>query len=384
MNRKHDLNLPINDTTPIRVAVLGGSKTGKTSFVSKLTQGIFSDTYYPTIKNNTSLFAFNPREIARYILGSKELLGRNIGRVVLSKVLQSVTSNFSNVSAVTGPNLQDITINSSNNTFISYNYKQDDESKLPHITPILVEIIDTPAFNPNQTVPFLEASLYMNLDKSVLKNLANEPRRPVSTNPLLVASGAGELNGSIDGYFYVYSAIPSYNPPGYDAVASEDNSNNSSSNSSSANNNSFLLLETIKAALDDAWMEFYTFKQKWEEGKETDLYSLKNAVKTVLFNKNIDEDEKDKFSKRKFYKDLMELSKNPADANSPPPIWIICTHCDSPLASPNLIQDGINLSRNWECGFIALDLNSGYDDEKALALMIREITHRRMLQKQQH
>ena len=69
------------------------------------------------------------------------------------------------------------------------------------VGPILVELIDTPSFNPQQVVPFLEASLYTNLDKEILGNLANEPRKPVSTNPLLVASGASELNGNINGYF---------------------------------------------------------------------------------------------------------------------------------------------------------------------------------------
>ena len=36
------------------------------------------------------------------------------------------------------------------------------------VGPILVELIDTPSFNPQQVVPFLEASLYTNLDKEIL------------------------------------------------------------------------------------------------------------------------------------------------------------------------------------------------------------------------
>ena len=55
-----------------------------------------------------------------------------------------------------------------------------------------------------------------------------------------------------------------------------------------------------------------------------------------------------------------------------PPIWIICTHKNSSLASPKLVADGKRLAQEWNCGFIAID-NLDDSVDELLAYMIRDI-----------
>lgn len=371
------LDVPVNSAAPIRIALLGGGKTGKTSIVSKLVQGIYTDTYYPTVRTNSSLFSYCP--VGKHgidVLQSKgDLHKLNLSNVVLSPVLAnlrrpSISKRGRAASDSTGT---EIMVHEKNELYKTYNYKSDFNNKdsPTRITPILVELIDSPAYKTNY-IPFLETSLYMNLGKDVLKNLANEPRRDVLTMPLLVASGASELNGAIDGYFYVYSAIPSYNPPAYEENISP----------STEPEDSLSTLKRIKNSVDEAWKEYYTFKSTWEQGKETDIYSVKDAIKNFLTNKNIDEEETKRQNNRKYYTHLLENPSDPSDPNSPPPIWIICTHCNSPLLSPNLVEAGKKMAREWKCGFIAIDIT---DDtvEDTLALMIKEIALRKKLRKQQ-
>ncbi|KAF6072782.1 hypothetical protein FOB64_000105 [Candida albicans] len=217
------------------------------------------------------------------------------------------------------------------------------------VGPILVELIDTPSFNPQQVVPFLEASLYTNLDKEILGNLANEPRKPVSTNPLLVASGASELNGNINGYFFVYSAVPGSSPPGYD----EDLSN-------FTGDNTFSLLPVIKGALEDAWQEYNEYIRKKNAEKEQDLFSFKVALRNLLKEPSSNNSDK----------------KGVETKDYSPPIWILCTHKDSNLASPKLIEQGKQLAREWNCGFLAMD-NSEDNIDILLTLMIRDIIERK-------
>lgn len=35
-----------------------------------------------------------------------------------------------------------------------------------------------------------------------------------------------------------------------------------------------------------------------------------------------------------------------------PPIVLVCTHIDSPLASPRLIEEGRELARKWNAAFV--------------------------------
>ncbi|EGV66096.1 hypothetical protein PSN45_003076 [Yamadazyma tenuis] len=367
-------DVPVNLSSPVRIALLGGAKTGKTSILSKLIHNIYTDTYYPTVQTNSMLFTYTPEsDTSRVVLGAAgEIPSQVAANVELSPVLKKLRKpplSLKKSRTVSDSAGADIVILNDSQYYRSFNYKADKRPKHPTVTPILVEAIDTPAYK-SDFIPFLESSLYTNLDKDVLKNLANEPRRHVSTLPLLVASGAGELNGSVDGYFYVYSAIPSYSPPSYDDYSKPD---------STPGDDSLTVLHKIKTSIDEAWKEYYTYKSKWEEGKEADIYSVKTAIKNFLSSKNFQEEESKKFKKRGYHTNLLPIPTDPADSDCPPPIWIICTHGSSPLASPKSIENGRKTAAEWGCGFICLDIKDASIDY-VVALMIREIVERKRLQ----
>lgn len=368
---------PENSSHPIRVAFLGDCKTGKTSIISKLSQGVLTDTYYPTIRTNSNLLTFFPEssESLNVLNPSFKDFNSVDEGIYLSPVLKKIATKsnkiFKRSRTASDSAGTEIVVHSKNDYYRTFNYKKEiGKSGAPRITPIFVELIDTPPFK-SDVVPFLESSLYTNLDKDILKNLANEPRRDVSTMPLLVASGAGDLNSQIDGYFFVYSAVPSSQPPSYEESSSVDSTNDPA--------DTLQTVVRLKHSLDDAWKEFYTFKKNWEQGKEADIYSIKDALKNVFFNKSLSEVESDKLSKRKFYKDLLELPKDPAHPDSAPPIWIICTHVKSHLASPLIIEEGRKYAKKWDYGFIGIDIADDLD--VVISLMIREIVERKMLQK---
>jgi hypothetical protein len=380
-----------NDSNPIRIAFLGGPKSGKTSTISKLGLGTFQDTYYPTHKVNPLLInfqvrsllgraildEFNPEQGMKYIFNTpniKDLIG----------VSPVIYQSFSRAQWKPLPESSSSTVVHGRNQYYSmYNLKEELTGNYvpPRISPILVELIDTPSFDPNRVVPFLEASLYMKLDKEILRNLASEPRKPVSTNPLLVASGASELNGNIDGYFFVYSAVPCYNPPSYEQASKTESKtpSNSIQLEDIPGDNTFSLLSIIKGALDEAWREYNTFKKRWSQGKESDIFSFKSALKNIWKEQNISEIESMRQELRKQIK-LVDNPSDPADPNSPPPIWLICTHANSPLKSPVLIENGAKLAKFWKCGFVSID-NANANIDEVLALMIKEILERKRLQK---
>lgn len=389
-------NQPVNDKDPVRLAFLGGPKCGKSALISKLTSGNFSDTYYPLRSTLPILFEYtpSPKQIENVLdpTAPNRTLDRatRADNVVLSPVIyKALVKDYSKTPAsVSDPDLDLI---SSNEIYATFKPSSNQGHK--NVTPILTELIDTPSFNPNQIVPFLEASLYIKLDRDVLHNLADEPRRPVNTNPLLVASGAGEMNGDVDGYFFVYTAVPSLDPPGYEESMQQevvrdgpDISPYSSSESYNENGTlksvtmhrnsqakSFNLLPIMKEALDEAWREYYTYKTRWYHGEEGDVFSLKSALKNMLSEKS--EAPTAPVPKLK----LLETPVDPADPASPPPIWIVCTHKNLPLASPKLIADGKRLAKLWKCGFVALDLTD--DIEDSLAWMIRDLVERKKIQK---
>lgn len=376
-----DVVTPVNDSSPLRVAFLGGPRSGKTAIISKLTLGQFHDTYYPTRQTHPILHTFHPsQELPRSLLDETDAthalrLVTQRPNVLLSPVIYQAYSRLMKTPKSAPEGSNEVVVDSTNAFYKCYHHKSELGGGYvpPHISPVLVELIDTPAFNPDQVVPFLEASLYIKLDKEILRNLANEPRRPVSTNPLLVASGASALNGAVDGYFFVYSAIPSYNPPAYDAIfdsvpAADDDT-------------TFDLLNTIKVALDEAWKEYNMFKSRWEEGKESDIFLFKSALKNIWQERNLLDIEASRMQMRveSTRLQLLENSVDPADPSCPPPIWVICTHTKSSLASPKLIEDGLKLSKFWRCGYVGLDAADD-DIDECLSLMVREILERKNLQ----
>lgn len=229
---------------PIRVAILGPRRTGKTQFVSELATGKTLDSYYPSMKNST--FLLN--------VGSKS-----------------------------------------------------------------VEIIDTPGVRSDQLIPFLERSLDNRLAKDILGGLANHYNTQfrAKVTPLLVASGASELNGEVDAYLLFYSAVPTEFPPSYEG---EENAEDE--------------LEVIKAlygSIRGAWKEFSEYKKGWLDGKEYDDMSLSASIKTIWSR---------------------EKEKGLVVNVLPPPIIIVCTNSKSERAAPVLVSQGRELARKWNCQFI--------------------------------
>lgn len=380
-------NAPINET-PIRIALLGGPKVGKTSIASKLSLGHHRETYYPTHSICPELFSFIANDMtSRVILDESNEKG-NFERLVKLKNVElspAIYKHYFKGLNVEGPRkpgqtVGDSFIQSRNEFYMTYYDRRElgsDNAIPPHVTPILVELVDTPPYNPDQVVPFLESSLYNKLGPEYLRNLANEPRRPVLTNPILVASGASELNGTIDGYFFVYNPIPELEIPSYDEAVSQlhdlgltplgvDSESTAAARHLSVENHSFKLLNSIKASLDEAWLEYVSFKTLWEKGEESDKYSMKLALKSIW-------KERGQLDTKKT---LDSQNINPFKLNALPPIWIICTNRQNPMAHPALIQSGRELAKSWGCGFISIDCRND-DLNFCLSLIIKEIIERK-------
>lgn len=394
-----NLDSPVNSKDPVRLAFLGGPKSGKTALISKLSTGTFCDTYYPLRQTIPVQFHFSPstEEVSAILDESLATTALDIvlkqDNVLASPVVyNALRQDYKKATSQPVAETETASVTGTNMYYASYRRKSTSNAATG-VTPILTELIDTAAFNPSQIVPFLEVSLYMKLDRDVLHKLADVPRQPVSTNPLIVASGASEMNGSVDGYFLVYNAIPTMEPPSYElslangkdddarldsSVESTEEYNNDGTLKSltihtNAQDKTFSLLPVMKEALDEAWKEYYTYKKRWEMGEERDIFSFKSALKNMWL-------ERDNGGRPpQSTIELMDTSIDPGSPLCPPPIWIVCTNVKLPLASPKLIEDGKNLAKLWRCGFIALDVNDNV--EEVLALMVRELVERRNLQK---
>lgn len=440
---KKDVNngRPYNDTKPIRVAVIGGKRTGKTSLIANLEWGGHNDTYYPTTQVHPTLFEFTPTSsLARAafdelspdaIQNLAVEIAKKGGSLCLSPSVQaalqrnkatsmlataqklrrssSTKSNRRASDNLLGAAETGYVIHSKNPVYVTYNSKKELQEyallapsfgtsaqntdlswPLPQVSPILVELIDTPSFNPDQVVPFLEVSLHKRLTKDELHNLANEPAKPVLANPLLVASGASEMNGNVDGYIFVYSAVPSDHPPSYEegtnSVSATGSAQlggvltpvatNSSSESMTNADSPVGLLETIRVGLTQAWKEYHTYTSLWSQGQEEDIYLFKQAMKNMwrlgsnatpapVLTKNSIEG--------------VNVVDTPNGNAGLPPIWIVCTHIDSPLKAPKLVQEGMKKAKEWGCGFVTVDNDRPAD--ASLALMIRDIVETNRMQK---
>ncbi|OBA20204.1 hypothetical protein METBIDRAFT_12254 [Metschnikowia bicuspidata var. bicuspidata NRRL YB-4993] len=368
---------PVNVKDPIRLAFLGGPRTGKTATILKLSCGTYRDTYYPLRKTTPVLFTYQAQSAAlRLILdqhSSRRFLEHALARgdLLLSPVVSDALVRAAvKKTPLPGP-AGDAPHGSQNEVYAAV--WGDGDSDVARISPILAELIDTPAFNSSQFIPFLEASLHARLGKNVLRKLADTPRQPVNTEPLLVASGAGEMNGAIDGYFLFYSAVPSAEPPQYDElVAGQQAPGLGSSAAGSAQDTTLSLLPVIKAGLEEAWREYHTYRTRWDQEKEKDMFSLKTALRTMF-------DAHGSLQPGLLHHKLLATSLDPADPLCPPPIWIVCTHKNLPLASPTLIHDGKKLALLWRCGFYAMDVTENLD--QVLALVIREVVERKSLQR---
>ncbi|KAH3683188.1 hypothetical protein WICPIJ_005833 [Wickerhamomyces pijperi] len=413
------LHTALNHTHPLKVVLLGAPNVGKSTFANRLQSHYFRETYYPTHSATKILFDYLPGTTKAKALmdeygglqGKREisqLSGNGEGdMVVLSPVV------FQSYNKYSDSVLENIRKSSKKAGFLrneiyGYHYKPEDlRCPVPHyhapeLTAVSVEIIDTPAFRKDMIVPFLEVSLFRNLDKEDLRGLADEPRRPVSTKSLLVASGSGELDGKVDGYVFMYSAVPdsSSNPPSYEQAItpvpsaatntsslSEQTNDTSilkrrSSLPSSDQTDSFSVLEVMRTALYDAWQEYRSYQKKWKKGAEGDIYSLVYGLKQLWKMKNQEEQQRKLQELRQYSSNLESLNWDPANPESPPPIIIVCTHCDHPGASPLLVEAGKTLAGLWCCGFVQCDNETGQGVDEVLALMIRECIERKKLQQQ--
>lgn len=367
-----DLSTPVNESRPLRIALLGGPKSGKLSIVARLSFDQVPDTYYPTHATSPELFQFVPRhsdlvailDVAAAVPAVREcLLSPVLFKALAKKGRATNGSGGGGNGGGSGGIVLDAAAAGSRDLLVKsstdyYKLIADRKNALATVSPILVEFIDTPAFNPDQVVPFLEASLYMKLDLETLRNLANEPPRPVLTNPLLVASGAGEMNGYIDGYFFVYLAIPLYTPPQYSEAPVQD------AVVSTKRDTNLGLLLTIKETLDEAWAEYNSYRRGWAQGLEGDIFLIKGALRGF-------------WGKKSLPLHMGAGAGAGAGRNDSPPIWVLCTHVGSPLALQKLVAEGKSLARKWGCGFVAVDsMEEDGEVEEALALMIREIVER--------
>ncbi|KAL6942002.1 hypothetical protein ACO0QE_003166 [Hanseniaspora vineae] len=266
--------------------------------------------------------------------------------------------------------------------------------KPPAISPMLIDIIDTPPFDPEMVVPFLEVSLFRNIGSDYLHNLAKDPRRPVSTRSMLTASGANELNGNVDCYILMYSCYPeTIEPPQYDdledsigAHGSTVSANTKKSSTSNENDDQIMLLENIRESIEEAWEEFHTYKQNWEEGQEGDVYSVMYNLKKLWSSKpkktrrsSSTTSEKGQNTNNKPLKKKKFRSFD--DPLAPPPFIIVATHTACELTSPVLLQRGKDLATEWGCSFVAIDNYVDYNVEEALSLAIREVVEKKKLNK---
>ncbi|CAB4252060.1 similar to Saccharomyces cerevisiae YPR084W Putative protein of unknown function [Maudiozyma barnettii] len=438
---------------PIRLAVLGGESTGKTSFISRLTLNIVHESHYPTRDQTNWLFDYIPHsKLAKTILDGQaheRLLRRTPNsqrlepifksplvspNVLLSPlVFQAFIDNYTSMKTqsknktnssnffmknldikktnsnndngsdknlqvryLSSPNASQLSLSSQSQQALTQS--EDEESNIPSnyippsYSPIPIDIIDTPGFNPQMVVPFLEVSLFRNLDKSILKGLANEPRQPVSTRTLLVASGASELNGKIDGYILVYSAIPEVShhslslPPEYsnelesNEVRTSEEEDPSKGSSDESNAGGFQILLNIRSCILDAWAEYVNYKEAWEKGKEDDIYSLLHNFKNIWKSQESESTKNSKIKDLRTFKTILpEIDLNPASPTSPPPCIIVCTHVNEPLASPVLIKRGRDLATQWNCGFIGVNNINDFNVDVALSLIIKEIVEKEKL-----
>lgn len=353
-----EVTIPRNKTVPLRIAFLGGAKTGKTTLISRIVTGQYRETYYPLRNTIPVLYTYRPDisrqdsildpfNVAHFLKSHAE------NHIILSPALLSALQKIQSEESTTGHS--ETALNTSKNGI--YHVYSTEEPTEKIITPILTELIDTPAFEPRKSVPFLEVSLHAKLAKTDLRNLANDAGQGVDAEPLLVASGAGELNGAIDGYIFVYSAVPQAQLPSYEASSQENQPVETS----------LSILPYIKDGLTEAWSEYLSYKSQSIIHAESDIFSLKNAFRNMFDSK-----EKPPLKPRSYLKSLPSQS---GEAVPLPPIVIVCTHVKLPLASPKLIEEGKEFAK--ECGSTFVSVDITYDVSVVLDLMIREVVERR-------
>lgn len=238
----------------------------------------------------------------------------------------------------------------------------------PYISNILIDIIDTPAFNVSNIIPFLEVSLFRdNLGVPYLQNERNRRDYNENIGTMMTFSGSSELNGKIDAYVLVYSCYPTITePPLYNVDSNEslkssniDQNNNKKIDEQEEKEKEEILLKdiiTMKEILCDAWRNYKEYINNWKKGDEGDVYSL-------MYN-----------LRKKWEKIPISNSKNNNNRidEDMPPIVIVATHTLNELTSPILLNEGKKLATEWGCSFIAVDNYNDYQCEEALGVVVAE------------
>ncbi|KAI0463622.1 hypothetical protein LJB42_002625 [Komagataella kurtzmanii] len=401
---------PINSHKPVRIALLGPSNSGKSSFVQRAVHNTFLETYYPTRNIVPAVFEFRPtnptsRQILDFNASLSHMEDMNADSSLRVGYATSVTLHHNELIRLSDRNYpKNSTHNEIYTTLSNEGSQKENRTSFkaqdpalspvpslvsynpPFTTPILTELVDSPPYNRRQTVPFLEASLDAKLPSEFLHRLALEPRKNIQVQPLLVASGASEMNGSIDGYLFFYSCVPSLNPPEYsespetkDGKATEEETTFEKLTES---NDPISILKSIKLAVVDAWKDYNRYKKNWLDGEECDVYSLSNTIKSLWKSGSskvptnpprIEKTESGRTTASSVDEKVIHELQNYRDL---PPVTIVCTHADSPLKSPVLIEKGKKLAREWNCGFVLMSNLSGSNAQECLALTIREIAER--------
>lgn len=232
----------------------------------------------------------------------------------------------------------------------------------PFISNILIDIIDTPAFNVSTMIPFLEVSLFRdNLGVPYLQEERNKRDYNENVGTMLTFSGSSELNGKIDAYVLVYSCYPTETePPMYNSESNSLPMTNSDdrSHDRSHDTQEHLLKDivTMKEMLVDAWRNYKQYVDAWKEGNEGDVYSLMYNLRK-------------KWDKIPLANKTGRHSKIDEDM---PPIVIVATHTLAELSSPLLLEEGKKLAIEWGCSFIAVDNYIDYQCEEALGVIVAE------------
>ncbi|ODV61599.1 uncharacterized protein ASCRUDRAFT_75589 [Ascoidea rubescens DSM 1968] len=314
---------------------------------------------------------------------------------LLSSSSSSIYSEFSansNLDLNSDKNLA--CIGEYNNNFNVIDDNSNNNHNPPEISPIFVELIDTPGFQPVNIIPFLELSLNTRLSENQLGNLIDGSMRTnITQQSLIIGSGLGELNGKIDGYILMYSCVPHLNndePPSYEnVVGSESNKGNNSDKNDMAN--SLKALGVIRDTIVEAWIEFLVYQEKTNKIVEGDIFSLSYTLKQLWKNEQLEEHEK-KMSKKLHSKyDAENLRNSPSEFEKLkdriirnyflPPIMIICSNIENKKMSPVLVEEGKKIAKDWNCSFITIDSSIGYGVEEALSLMIRDSIENKKLKR---
>jgi hypothetical protein len=246
----------------------------------------------------------------------------------------SFGKSFTNSAGRRFPAYEVETMSTPNQNHPSHSFHQN-RYHAPIATPILVEMVDTPGITSNADglIPFLERSLDSRLTKDVLSNLANGYNTAFRSRviPLITGSGISDLNGQMDCYLLVYSAIDS---------------------------TTLAVVESLYEAIVDAWREWSAYKTGWAKGGEHDALSMSTSIKHLWKQQQLEKGKGEI---------TVQLDR--------PPIVVVCTHAEKSGSAAG-VEQGKILAARWGCAFVkaccAGEAGDWTGAEEAIAVAVRE------------